>query len=233
MWVTKFLRTHGLIHDCPKLLQLRTFPTIAIGGDPDGAAGLLTAMICHLAVFHPPDLLQIRVLTDNPEDPNWAWLKWLPHVQHQTDTDAAGPTRLVFTRPDGLSDLTARGPHTPDATPSGPYVVVIDLDRRQGRFPGRRSGPGSPCMTLGNHRGSAYRIRVDADGTADDRLPNQTFRLVTSMTDRMSPQQATPRRPQAGRLVDHRHDHRQEHAGAEEGRHRVAPARRRAERSRR
>lgn len=36
MWVVKFLRTHGLIHDCPKLLQLRTFPTIAIGGDLAG-----------------------------------------------------------------------------------------------------------------------------------------------------------------------------------------------------
>ena len=92
MWVTKFLRTHGLIHDCPKLLQTRTFPTIAVGGDLAGAAGLLTAMICHLAVFHPPDLLQIRVLTDNPEDPQWSWLKWLPHVQHQSDTDAAGAT---------------------------------------------------------------------------------------------------------------------------------------------
>ena len=190
MWVTKFLRTHGLIHDCPKLVQLRTFPTIAVGGEPDGAAGLLTAMICHLAVFHPPDLLQIRVLTDNPEDPNWAWLKWLPHVQHQTDTDAAGPTRLVFTRPDGLSDLTARGPHTPDATPSGPYVVVIDLSGGKAGFPvdGRA---GVTVITLGNHRGSAYRIRVDADGTADDRLPNQTFRLVTSVSDRMSPEQAT------------------------------------------
>ena len=39
MWVTKFLRTHGLIHDCPKLVQLRTFPTIAVGGDAGGAAG--------------------------------------------------------------------------------------------------------------------------------------------------------------------------------------------------
>lgn len=37
MWVTKFLRTHGLIHDCPKLVQLKTFPTIAVGGDLDGA----------------------------------------------------------------------------------------------------------------------------------------------------------------------------------------------------
>jgi type VII secretion protein EccCa len=189
MWVTKFLRTHGLIHDCPKLVQLKTFPTIAVGGDPQGAAGLLTAMICHLAVFHPPDLLQVRVLTDNPEDPNWAWLKWLPHVQHQTDTDAAGATRMVFTRPDGLSDLTARGPHTADSTPSGPYVVVVDLTGGKAGFPvdGRA---GVTVITLGNHRGSAYRIRVDPEGSADDRLPNQTFRLVASVVDRLTPEQA-------------------------------------------
>jgi type VII secretion protein EccCa len=188
MWLTKFLRTHGLIHDCPKLVQLRTFPTIAIGGDTAGSAGLLAAMICHLAVFHPPDLLQIRVLTDNPEDPDWAWLKWLPHVQHQTDTDAAGATRLVFTRTDGLSDLTARGPHTADSAPSGPYIVVIDLTGGRAGFPvdGRA---GVTVITLGNHR-SSYRVRVDADGTADDRLPNLNFRLVTSTTDGMTPTQA-------------------------------------------
>jgi type VII secretion protein EccCa len=189
MWVTKFLRTHGLIHDCPKLLQLRTFSTIAIGGDEEGSAGLLTAMICHLAVFHPPDLLQMRVLIDNPEDPKWSWLKWLPHVQHQSDTDAAGPTRMVFTRPDGLSDLTARGPHTPDAAPSGPYVVVIDLTGGRAGFPvdGRA---GVTVLTLGNHRGSMYRIRVAADGTADDKLPNLAWRLITTSTDAMTPAQA-------------------------------------------
>ncbi|MGV9797665.1 type VII secretion protein EccCa [Mycobacterium sp. NPDC003449] len=189
MWVTKFLRTHGLVHDCPKLVQLRTFPTIAVGGDPEGAAGLLTAMVCQLAVFHPPDLVQIRVLTDNPEDPNWAWLKWLPHTQHQTDTDAAGPTRLVYTRPDGLSDLTARGPHSADAAPGGPYVVVVDLTGGKAGFPvdGRA---GVTVLTLGNHRGSAYKLRVDADGTADDKLPNQSFREVTRVSDRMRPAQA-------------------------------------------
>ena len=189
MWVTKFLRTHGLIQDCPKLVQLKTFPTIAVGGDVEGAAGLLTAMICHLAVFHPPDLLQIRVLTDNPEDPNWSWLKWLPHTQHQTDTDAAGPTRLVYTRPDGLSDLTARGPHSADAAPGGPYVIVVDLTGGKAGFPvdGRA---GVTVLTLGNHRGSAYRLRVDADQTADDKLPNQAYREVTRVVDHMTPAQA-------------------------------------------
>ncbi|OBI59768.1 type VII secretion protein EccCa [Mycobacterium sp. E796] len=190
MWVVKFLRTHGLIHDCPKLLQLRTFPTIAVGGDEAGAAGLLTAMICHLAVFHPPDLLQLRVLTENPEDPEWSWLKWLPHVQHPTDTDGAGPSRMIYTRPDGLSDLAARGPHSPDSTPGGPYVVVVDLTGGKAGFPpdGRA---GVTVITLGNHRGSNYRIRVAEDGTADDRLPGQSFRQVTATSDRMSAQQAT------------------------------------------
>lgn len=188
MWVLKFLRTHGLIHECPKLIQLRTFPTIAVGGDAERAAGLLRAMICHLAVFHPPDLLQMRVLTDNPEDPEWSFVKWLPHIQHQTDIDAAGPTRMIFTRPDGLSDLTARGPHTPDAAAGGPYVVVIDLTGGTAGFPvdGRA---GVTVVTKGNHR-SAYRIRLNEDGTAEDRLPNQTFRQVTSVTDWISPEQA-------------------------------------------
>lgn len=190
MWVVKFLRTHGLIRDCPKLVQLRSFPTIAIGGDRPGADRLLTAMICHLAVFHPPDLLQIRVLTEDPEDPDWSWLKWLPHVQHQTETDGAGPVRMISTHPDGLADLAARGPHAPETLPTGPYVVVLDLTGGKAGFPpdGRA---GVTVITLGNHRGSAYRIRVAENGTADDRLPGQQFRLVTSAADGMTPQEAT------------------------------------------
>ena len=190
MWAVKFLRTHGLIHDCPKLLQLRTFPTIAIGGDPAGAAGLLTAMLCHLAVFHAPDQLQIRVLTDDAEDPDWSWIKWLPHVAHPSDTDETGPTRMIYTGAEGLGDLAARGPHTPEGSPGGPHVVVVDLTGGKAGFPpdGRA---GVTVLTLGNHRDSAYRIRVAADETADDRLPGQQFRLVTSSTDRMSPEQAT------------------------------------------
>lgn len=190
MWVVKFLRTHGLIHDCPKLLQLRTFPTIALGGHRPNADRMLAAMICHLAVFHPPDLLQIRVLTENPDDPEWSWLKWLPHVQHQTETDAAGPVRMIYTRPDGLADLAARGPHAPDTLPTGPYVVVVDLTGGKAGFPpdGRA---GVTVITLGNHRGSAYRIRANEDGSAEDRLPGQQFRLVTATADSMTALEAT------------------------------------------
>ncbi|MEE6178189.1 type VII secretion protein EccCa [Mycobacterium sp. 050134] len=190
MWAIKFLRTHGLIHDCPKLLQLRTFPTIAIGGDPQKAAGLLRAIICHLAVFHPPDLLQIRVLTDDVEDPEWSWMKWLPHVAHPTETDAGGPARMITARVDAFSDLAARGPHTPDSLPGGPYVVVVDLTGGRAGFPpdGRA---GVTVITLGNHRGSNYRIRLSENGSADDRLPGQSFRQVTASSDYVTDLQAT------------------------------------------
>ncbi|MBO0677346.1 type VII secretion protein EccCa [Mycolicibacterium sp. S2-37] len=189
MWAVKFLRTHGLIRDCPKILQLRTFGTVAIGGDPSGAAGLLKAMLCHLAVFHPPDALQMRVLTEDPDDPEWSWLKWLPHVAHPTETDFAGPTRMIFSAPEGLADLTARGPHTPDAAPSGPYVVVVDLTGGRAGFPpdGRA---GVTVLTLGDHRGSAYRIKVGADGTSDDRLPTQAYRRLTTVSDNMTTDEA-------------------------------------------
>lgn len=189
MWVTKFLRTHSLVQDCPKLVQLKSFPTIAIGGDPSRAAGLIRAMICHLAVFHPPDLLQIRVLTENPDDPDWDFLKWLPQTQSVSDSDAAGSARMVFTRTEAFSDLAGRGPHAPDSAPGGPWVIVVDLTGEGADFPvdGRA---GVTVLTLGNHRGSAYRIKVHPDGSAEDRLANHGYRQLVSTCDGLSPDEA-------------------------------------------
>lgn len=189
MWLLKFLRTHGVVQDCPKVVQLRAFPTIAIGGDEAGAAGLLRAMVCHLALFHPPDLLQIRVLTDEPEHPDWSWLKWLPHTQHPTETDAAGAARLIFTRP-AFDDLGTRGPHSPEAAVGNPYVLVIDLTGGKAGFPpdGRA---GVTVLTLGNHRGSVYRIRVSPDGSVDERLPGESYRTLATHCDQLTPSQAS------------------------------------------
>ncbi len=189
MWLVKFVHAYGVVHDCPKLVQLLTFPTIAIGGDGVRSAGLLTAMICHLAVFHPPDALQIRVLTDDPDHPDWSWLKWLPHVAHPTLTDDAGPVRMIGTRPDMFADLAERGPHMPDTPPQGPYVVVVDLTGGRAGFP-PDGHAGVTVITLGNHRGSVYRIRVNADGGADDRVPGRPYHPVASTADFMRPADA-------------------------------------------
>ena len=42
----------------------------------------------------PTDLI-IMVCTAGPTAPDWAWVKWLPHAQHPSEVDCAGPVRLV------------------------------------------------------------------------------------------------------------------------------------------
>lgn len=170
MWLVKFIRTHGLIHDCPKVVNLRTHPTVSIGGDPDRAAGLLRAMICHLALFHAPDDVRIRVLTDNPSDPAWSWVKWLPNVHHPTADGPFGRQRLIFPNDDAhIADLTSRSPHAAAAAPpAGPYHFIVNLTG-QTTYP-RDGKAGVTHITLGQTR-AAYQMRANADGTVEHREP--------------------------------------------------------------
>ncbi len=167
MWLVKFIRTHSLIHDCPKVVNLRAHPTVSIGGDPTRATALLRAMICHLALFHDPETLQFRVLTDDPADPDWEWLKWLPHTHHPTEASPAGKRRLIYPNDDvHLSDLMSRAPHDNSSAPTGPYVMVINLTGRTSYPTDGRAGV--TYITLGQTR-ATYQVRVNADGTVDDR----------------------------------------------------------------
>lgn len=162
MWLVKFLRTHGLIENCPKVISVKAHPTISVGGDTEGAKGLLRAMICHLALFHGPDVLQIRVLTDDPDDPDWAWLKWLPHVQHPTAKGKNGAQRWISPANDeNIKDLMANGPHVRDNAPSGPYTVVLNLSGST-TYP-REGRSGVTYITLGMARAD-YQMSVKRNG---------------------------------------------------------------------
>lgn len=188
MWMVKFLRTHSLIQDCPKATSLRTHPTVSIGGNPDRAADLLRSMICQLALFHAPDTLQIRVRTNNPDAPEWSWLKWLPHIQHPAATGPNGPLRLFYpadTNDQCVSDLLSRKPHQPDNLPAGPYHIIINLDSNT-TYPsdGR---VGVTYITLGHVR-AQYQMKVAADGTLfhSSRTTSQGWQLLGT-ADTMSP----------------------------------------------
>lgn len=113
--LSRFLDSYATVPEVPITVPLLGQPPLLLDGDRDLARGLLRAMICQLATLHGPDALLIAaVVTDSSG--HWDWLKWLPHHQHPSAVDAAGPLRLTYP---GLPAADA-------ALAGRPAVVVID-----------------------------------------------------------------------------------------------------------
>jgi S-DNA-T family DNA segregation ATPase FtsK/SpoIIIE len=128
----RFISAHATVADQPVAVFLRSFAQIFLTGDPDLARAAARAALTQLLVFHAPEDLRIAACCSEQTAADWEWIKWLPHSQHATQADAAGPVRAL--RP-GLGEVVAlfgeefaeRPRHEPGAAPSReePYVVVI------------------------------------------------------------------------------------------------------------
>ncbi len=118
----RFVETHATISG-PITIDVREPGTVTIEGDAAAARGLVRAMICQLAVLHPPDLVAIVAAVSDRNRAHWDWLKWLPHNQHPAAADAVGSARLVYPSAAAAGDALAgaRLAHV---------VVVADLDER-------------------------------------------------------------------------------------------------------
>jgi type VII secretion protein EccCa/type VII secretion protein EccCb len=93
----KFLNAQEFVAGVPKAIWLQRFPGLGLVGDIEQGRALTRAMLCGLAAFHSPADLQIIVVTPAPSQ--WEWVKWLPHVQHETARDGCGERRLLFVSP--------------------------------------------------------------------------------------------------------------------------------------
>ena len=128
----RFISAHATVADQPVAVFLRGFAQVFLTGDPDLARAAARAAVTQLFVFHSPEDLRIAVCCAEQTAADWEWIKWLPHSQHATQADAAGPVRAL--RPT-LGEVVAlfgeefaeRPRHEPGAAPSReePYVVVI------------------------------------------------------------------------------------------------------------
>ncbi|MFF2348311.1 type VII secretion protein EccCa [Kitasatospora sp. NPDC058115] len=104
----------------------------AEAADPGPARALARAMIAQLAFFHAPDELRIAAAVAPGLREEWTWLKWLPHALHPTETDGAGPVRLVA---DSLLELeqvlgpefSDRPPFEPETQPGRdePFTLIV------------------------------------------------------------------------------------------------------------
>lgn len=128
----RFIHAYTTIPDQPVALYLRGFARVTLRGDADAARALARALLAQLVTFHSPDDLRVVVCVAPDRVADWEWTKWLPHLMHPTEHDAAGAMRMFGHQLTELVELlgeefTERPRFTNDATPGReePYVVVL------------------------------------------------------------------------------------------------------------
>jgi S-DNA-T family DNA segregation ATPase FtsK/SpoIIIE len=127
-----FLAVHGTLPELPLAVSLRAFYHLTVSGEPETVYGTVRAALAQLAALHSPDDLMIGVAAAPGAVPEWEWAKWLPHVQHPTESDGAGSLRMICPSLDELESLLAeqlggRARFNRDAVPvpDQPHLVVV------------------------------------------------------------------------------------------------------------
>ncbi|GAB3129259.1 type VII secretion protein EccC [Tsukamurella serpentis] len=133
-----FVRHGASVPGLPVAVALRGFPAVGLDGPRGAVLGAVRAMLLSLTVLHGPDHVRIFVATSEVDDPEWGWLKWLPHVAHSVQCDALGPARTVYGSTGELEEAIA--PELADrgvfarSTPPDParphHVIVLDAGSR-------------------------------------------------------------------------------------------------------
>ena len=128
----QFVRAHSIVPELPIAISVRGFAAIGISGDPAASRGLARSMVTQLATFHTPEDLLIAVVTAGRAKVDWEWAKWLPHVQHPSRVDGAGPMRMVTSSLAQIEELLGeqlrdRPRFSRNTPPSGdgPHILIV------------------------------------------------------------------------------------------------------------
>ncbi|MBF6175643.1 type VII secretion protein EccCa [Nocardia blacklockiae] len=132
--LTRFAKAYSTVGGMPVAINLLSAPLVGFDGDDDAVHALLRALLAEIVVTHGPDQVAVAAVLSEPDAPHWSWLKWLPHTQHPTDTDAIGSSRMIYgsvaeLRAKVLADLN-RGPFSANSEPSADrkhFLLVVDM----------------------------------------------------------------------------------------------------------
>jgi DNA segregation ATPase FtsK/SpoIIIE, S-DNA-T family len=125
----RFIHSFSSVPELPVSMRLRSFTRVCVEGDDDAARGLIRALIAQVAVTHSPADLRISVCASPSRIGDWEWIKWLPHNMHPTESDAAGPVRLMAPGPGQLASMLAAELRDRPrfASPAGPQSLPFHL----------------------------------------------------------------------------------------------------------
>jgi S-DNA-T family DNA segregation ATPase FtsK/SpoIIIE len=83
------LRAAAPADDLPVDVDLRS-GGLAVVGPRDPALGVLRSVIAQLAALHPPDTVELVLVTSAVRLHDWRWLRWLPHLRSTAGSVPAG-----------------------------------------------------------------------------------------------------------------------------------------------
>lgn len=176
----QFIAAHGSLDNLPLAVGLRSFYHVTVSGDPDTVYGQTRSIVGQLCSLHSPEDLVVAIVAAPGAQPEWEWVKWLPHAQHQ-EHDGAGSRRLICGDLGEVEDLLAdelegRPRFNREGQPvlDQPHVVIVldgggvphGLGDRVGRGPAGGHDPGGRPRRTG--RGA--RLAVDP-GVARPAVP--------------------------------------------------------------
>ena len=157
----RFIRAYSTLADQPVALFLRGFAQIRLTGDRMDVRAVLRSLLLQVTTFHAPEEVRLALCLDDDAVNAWDWTKWLPHVQHVGQQDAAGARRVVADTVEGVEQLlgetfVARPRYESGTAPTRdePFVILIR--------DGGRMGNGARLATAG------YRnaVLIDLDEPA-------------------------------------------------------------------
>lgn len=137
---------------------------LEVRGPRPALLGALRAVVCQVAVLHPPDTVALTLLTGPAESPDWAWARWLPHL-----------------RPAGAV-----------ADPAAAHVVVVDGELDGTATEGLRRAQRAGAVVVGQVPAGGATALLEVVGETGDRAllrrggrPDQDLVL-----DRLAPELA-------------------------------------------
>lgn len=123
------LDTQRTVRNAPLGTDLSKISRITVVGDGDVTRSALRSWLVQAATFHDPSLLTIAMAGPNVEEPEWSWLKWLPHVDISGEIDGVGTARYLRRNAaelfEALSPTLSDRPLFGTEDTGGKHIIVV------------------------------------------------------------------------------------------------------------
>ncbi len=126
-------RAAATADDLPVPVDLRS-GGLAVVGPRARSLGVLRSVVGQLAALHPPDAVELLLVTSAGRLPDWRWARWLPHLRQTLpllDDGPPGPSERDATMATFLVSMVERRRSAARAAPGRPWpgpwtAVVVD-----------------------------------------------------------------------------------------------------------